>query len=322
MRNRIDPRLCDILQEGILNYSNGESISTAMIRIRGQKGYKRYDLLRDEQTVIGWDNLFRGKFSKQWEIQQKAYVTRRKLSNPFLYDKSQRREKQEEAKKGRNTKKTKKKKNKTEDFHAFFQAIIPIIQEIWTDRCIDRNTPALGGRIVAEYDLLWKKVDQLYTMKEMVLPEDETKIFNEPLETRLEDTNQQLKKWLTRLKQVIDHSMKRVKELAQANSKLIWKHFTANKPAKTKVSRKLSTRKHARKTRMTNNPLSTNVYIRMHKKRSSSRVIKATTRRYKKTDLISQMYKKLGKHRSTSRDKAIIEVEEQVIEDRFGDVPM
>jgi hypothetical protein len=71
---------------------------------------------------------------------------------------------------------------------------------------------------------------------------------------------------------------------------------------------------------MTNNPLA-NVYIRMHKKRSSSRVIKATARRYKKTDLTSQMFRKLVKNRSTSRDKTIIAVEEQVIEDRFGDVP-
>jgi hypothetical protein len=47
-------------------------------------------------------------------------------------------------------------------------------------------------------------------MKEMVLPEDETKIFNESLVTRLEDKNQQIKKWLTRWKPVIDHSMKRV----------------------------------------------------------------------------------------------------------------
>jgi hypothetical protein len=86
----------------------------------------------------------------------------------------------------------KKKKNKTADFHAFFQAIIPIVQEIWTDRCIDRNTPVVGGRIVAEHDSLTKKVTQLYTMKEMVLPEDEIKIYNETLETRLEDTNQQL----------------------------------------------------------------------------------------------------------------------------------
>jgi hypothetical protein len=55
-------------------------------------------------------------------------------------------------------------------------------------------------------------------MKEMVLPEDEIEIFNETLETRLEDTNQQLKKWILRWKPVIDHSMKRVKELAQAKS--------------------------------------------------------------------------------------------------------
>ncbi|MGK3734385.1 MAG: hypothetical protein ACI90V_001222 [Bacillariaceae sp.] len=66
--------------------------------------------------------------------------------------------------------------------------------EMWTDRCIDRNTPVLGGRIVAEYDSLSKKVTQLYTMKEMVLPEDDTTIFDEPLEEKLEDTNQHLKK--------------------------------------------------------------------------------------------------------------------------------
>jgi hypothetical protein len=101
--------------------------------------------------------------------------------------------------------------------------------------------PVVGGRIVAEYDPLLKKVAQLYTMKEMVLLEDKTKIFNETLVTRLEDTNQELKKWVTRWRPVIDHSMKRVKELAQVSSKPIWQHFTANKPAKTRVSRKLST---------------------------------------------------------------------------------
>ena len=87
-----------------------------------------------------------------------------------------------------------KRKNQTERFHAFFQAIIPIIQEIWMVRCIGRNKPVLGGRIVAEYNYLMKKVTHLYTLRVMVLPEDELKIFNEVLEIRLEDTNQQLKK--------------------------------------------------------------------------------------------------------------------------------
>jgi hypothetical protein len=157
-------------------------------------------------------------------------------------------------------------------------------------------------------------------MKEMVLPEDEKNIYNETLATRLEDMNQQIKKWINRLKPVVEHSMKRVKELARENSKPIWKHFTANKPAKTKVSQKTTTRKQAQAKKMSDNPL-TNVFDRLQKTRSLSRVIKATTKRYRKSDLISQMYKKLGKHRSTSRDKEILEVEEQVIEDRFGDVP-
>jgi hypothetical protein len=321
MRTTVDPRLCDILQEGLTAYFKGESTTNAMLRIRGQEGMERYSLLIDQQTVIGWDNILRGKFSQQWKIQQKAYIVRRKLKNPFLYAKIQRKKKRKADKEKANDKnKTKKKKNKTEAFHAFFQSIIPIIQEMWTDRCIDRNTPVLGGRIVAEYDSLSKKVTQLYTMREMVLPEDELKIFDEKLETRLEDTNQQLKKWMLRWKPVIDHSMKRVKELAKDNSKPIWQHFTANKPAKTRVSRKISRRKHKQPKRMSDNPL-TNVYSRMQKKRSSSRARGTKTVTYKKTPLITKMYTKLGKSRSTSRDRTVLEVEQQVIADRFGDVP-
>ena len=87
----------------------------------------------------------------------------------------------------------------------------------------------------------------------MVLPEDEIKIYNKTLESKLEDTNQQLKKWPTRWRPVIDHSMKRVKELAKENSKPLWKHFTANKQAKTTVSRKLP--KQVQTKRYSNKPL-------------------------------------------------------------------
>ena len=58
----------------------------------------------------------------------------------------------------------------------------------------------------------------LYTFREMVLPKDELKIFNEMLEIRLEATNQQLKEWINRWRPVINHSMKEVKELAQSRS--------------------------------------------------------------------------------------------------------
>jgi hypothetical protein len=72
---------------------------------------------------------------------------------------------------------------------------------------------------------------------------------------------------------------------------------------------------------MSNNPL-TNVYRRMKKKRSTSRTkgTVAKKRRYTKI-LITEMYETRGKTKSTSRDTQIMEVEEQIIDDRFGDKP-
>jgi hypothetical protein len=102
-----------------------------------------------------------------------------------------------------------------------------------------------------------------------------------------------------------------------SNSKPIWQHFTANKPAKTTVSRRITKKKHNKPKKMSNNPL-TNVYNRMQKKRCRATVTKKV--RYTKTPLITQMYVKLGNNRPTSRDKSAKEVENQIIEDRFGDV--
>ena len=124
----------------------------------------------DEQLVVGWDNLLRGNFSKEWRIQQKAYKTRIRLVDPIKYDRIERKKKgkQEQQNEANKNKKTSKSKNKTEEFHAFFQAIVPIILDMWIDRCIDCNTPVLGGRIVTEYDSLSKRIAHLYTVREMV----------------------------------------------------------------------------------------------------------------------------------------------------------
>ena len=116
---------------------------------------------------------------------------------------------------------------------------------------------------MAEYDSLTKKVTHLYTLREMVLPEDEIKIFNESLEIRLEATNQQLKKWINRWRPVI----KKVKELAQTTSIPIWRHYMADKPAKTKVTRHVTTRKHGLPKKVLNNSL-TNVVRRLQQYRS------------------------------------------------------
>ena len=45
-------------------YFLGECMTDTMLRKRGQKGMKRYDLLIDEQLLIGWDNLLQGNNRK------------------------------------------------------------------------------------------------------------------------------------------------------------------------------------------------------------------------------------------------------------------
>jgi hypothetical protein len=98
-----------------------------MLRIRGTLGNDNYSLLIDEQMIIGWDNILRGKFTKQWKIQQQAYITRQRLKNPALHARKQRKKKKEEEQNKDRNKIKKKKKNRTEAFHLFFQNIVPII---------------------------------------------------------------------------------------------------------------------------------------------------------------------------------------------------
>ena len=71
-----------------------------------------------------------------------------------------------------------------------------------------------------------------------------------------------------------------------------------------------------------NNPLTNDVYKILPKKRSPSRVIQTKKPKYKMNHIILKMYMKLGKKRSTSRAKTILEVEIQTIDDQFGDKPM
>ena len=66
-------------------YFVGECMTNIMLQIQGQKGMEGYHLLVDEQFLIGWDNLLRGKFTRQWRIYQKAYANRVRLRDPTLH---------------------------------------------------------------------------------------------------------------------------------------------------------------------------------------------------------------------------------------------
>ena len=65
------------------------------------------------------------------------------------------------------------------------------------------------------------------------------------------------------------------------------------------------------------------MYTRLKKKRSSSRVLPVIKKiKHKVNHLITKMYNKLEKKRSTRREQTVTDVEKQMIDDRYGDEPM
>ena len=113
--------------------------------------------------------------------------------------------------------------------------------------------------------------------------------------------------------------MKEVKELAQSRS--IRLTSRADKQAKTKVTRHVPTRKHGLPKRMLNNPL-TNVFSRTKPNWSTSRASTPIQKqKYKVDNILTQMFTNLGEKRSTSRVHPVVDVVDQSIDDRFGDVP-
>ena len=77
-----------ILHRGMHDYYN--------VQKRGKKDMGRYKNLIDEQLVKGWDNLPRGKFSRKWKQQQRAYKTRQQLKDPVKYDGMKRQKKRQQ----------------------------------------------------------------------------------------------------------------------------------------------------------------------------------------------------------------------------------
>ena len=102
---------------------------------------ERYNLLMDEQVVIGWDNLTthseessqnNGKYNrKHSSSEEKGWI-----QDCMNEHKGIRSEKLQWTKMYQRES-TKQKRS--------MLSIIPIIQEIWADRCTDRNKPVLGG---------------------------------------------------------------------------------------------------------------------------------------------------------------------------------
>ena len=140
-------RQTDLIYEGLDDgpYSNKHS------------KYQEYHLLLAEQEVIGWDNLLRGKFSKEWRRLQREYEATQTMKKKAMSgtignntkspeddddDSDDDDDKQGNVTKTKKTKKKKKKKRKTDRFRKLTSTFFETAwKSMWEQRNKDRHQP-------------------------------------------------------------------------------------------------------------------------------------------------------------------------------------
>ena len=241
----MDPVLLDILLDGVTKYLTGTRQTKYIVGSNRKKRPDYWDKIRQingdtpenkehdywqlqrNQDAIGWDNLLRGKFAKDW----------RKLNGE--YNRKQNENQQKEIREEQEEEQPQPKKHKADVFQRVFQAITVIIKELWVERNTDRHQPIKGQQRLAGITEATRTVTDLYSLKTLVLPEHEPKYFAMPLEEMVEQSAPKMLAWATRWKMGIYQSVRRAKLASKGMTVPIWKiwnHDRTDKPI-TKVDR-------------------------------------------------------------------------------------
>jgi ribosomal protein L32 len=120
-----------------------------------------------EQNAIGWTNFYKGCISKKWEqVQHQHY----KRAMP-----------------------------KKTDTHRWATAIISSMWQglllMWEDRNNDQHGRDSIKQIGKEREKLLQKINQLYTQKERIDPEDR-RLYHKPVEKWKEERNKKIREWI------------------------------------------------------------------------------------------------------------------------------
>jgi len=204
----MDPVLLEILLGGVTKYLLGTRQTKYIVgssrrqqtsywdRIREASGIvippneeHDYWQLQRNQEAIGWDNLLRGKFSKDWRKLNGVY--NRKLKDiqqekdKVQRERKQRREAEEQQRnpywdptrsmKKRQMEKPEKQVRKTDVFQRVFAGIIRIIRELWLERNMDRHQPLQGQKRLAKITEATQTVTDLYSLQSMIIPKHKSK---------------------------------------------------------------------------------------------------------------------------------------------------
>ena len=170
----MDPVLLEILLDGVTKYLSGIRQTKHGVGGKRQQKASYWDCIREvngqeippeeedeywqlqrNQEAIGWDNLLRGKFAKDWRkingVHNKKLNDIQREHDRIQQAEQKRREAEEQQrnpyrKRQRTMEKPEKKVRKADVFQRVFAGIIRIIRELWLERNTDCHQPQQGQK--------------------------------------------------------------------------------------------------------------------------------------------------------------------------------
>ena len=169
-----------------------------------------FNTLVEEQNFIGWDNLFRGKFSVSWNQIQREYIksTLSKQPNSYL-----------------------KKYKNANAVTSIYTIIFNVLHDLWKQRCNDRHRSIDSRPSAYQHSVLEQDIRLLYALREQVLPDDRV-AYRDDVEIHLGDSPRQLKDWLFRWRPVLHASVAKHARFTALNTKSLTTYFdtTSGRP--------------------------------------------------------------------------------------------
>jgi hypothetical protein len=229
MRTR--PFLIDILVDGLQAWFNHLPPPASP--------HPKYDTLIDNQSAIGWSQLFNGRMSTEWSALQDDYLSANKIVDQALSGKQ------------------------------WVSGIVATVWKLWIEVWEDRNGEVHGRdattREIAKKEQAMREVRAIYRYKELVCAEDRS-LFRNNADIHLAEFSHSsaIINWVAIHKPLVIASMAQAKILStlgvqpltayfqpRAQPVRIRRKFTARKPpkARTKTPHKHKRTKHTRRSR-------------------------------------------------------------------------
>ena len=169
----------------------------------------------------GWNNLLRGKYSTHW----------RRIQCRYKQDQSTTRTSQLQLETSpQSTKLTPNSplKRKTDVFQRVFDLTTTIVHEMWLERNKDRHEPMQGQQRIAKLTEATQTVEELYSLRTLIMKQHESVYYALPLAERLEMSVTYMLSWVNCWKIGIYQSMRRANLISLRLTRPIWKMWEPN----------------------------------------------------------------------------------------------